>query len=62
MPESPSHGVTLAPIYGHLFEHILLLGGNCGMVISAMPNIAIIIITLTIDRNKREPAYHAIYA
>ena len=34
----------------HLFEHILLLGGNCGMVTSAMLNIAIIIITLTIDR------------
>ena len=40
----------------HLLEHILLLRGNCGMVISVMLNIAFIKLVLTIDRKDSEHA------
>ena len=56
MPELPSPCVTLAPIMVHLLEHILLLCGDCGMVISAMLNVTIIIIILTINRKDSEDA------
>ena len=40
----------------HLSEDILLLCGDCGMVISPMLNVAIIIIILTINRKDSEHA------